>query len=82
MLRFKLETVHLEFNGKMPLGIFSERMGFSQNFMDLLYLFPSAVGLKVQPITARLVSLSRNLVTPGSWNMTLGMVLIRGASPK
>jgi len=82
MLRFKLQTVHLEFNGKMSLGIFSERMSFSQNFMDLVYLFPCAVGLKGQPITARLVSLSRNLVTPGSRNMTLGMVLIRDASPK
>jgi hypothetical protein len=81
-LRFKLGTVHLEFNGKMPLGLFLERLSFHKNFMDLSYLFPCAVGLNGQPITARLVSLSRNSIRLWSRNMTLGMVSIRGESPK
>jgi hypothetical protein len=66
----------------MSLGLFSERLSFPKNFMDLPYLFPCAVSLNGQPITARLVSLSRNSIRLWSRNMTLGMVFIRGESPK
>jgi len=62
MLRFKLGTVHLEFNGKMPLGLFSERLSFPK----ISWIFPTCFPVQ-QVWTANQLPLDWSLCL-GTWS--------------